>query len=138
MAAWAFVEVDMEGPLVHEPRHQAGLLAHFPLHGDLERFTGIDVPARLQPDPESAVPVEQHVAVSVNDDPRRCHMRRIGRLAEGVREPVQQGADPIQAVLFAMIDRRMMCQGVQQLPRGGDHTMPMAVASSSGARRIPV
>ena len=65
----------------------------------------VDVPARLDPDVERLVAVQQDAA-GPDDDRRPGDVDRVGVLVEGLLEALDLGAEPLDAAPFALVHRR--------------------------------
>ena len=67
-------------------------------------LAGIDVPARLQPDPETLV-LEQHHATRPDHDARPRHVDRIGVEVEWSSQRVERRQEPLDRDRLAFVDR---------------------------------
>lgn len=100
----ARVHIEMHEPGADESHVETGLLGRLSSRRIPGGLPGVDVATRLQPDPETAMPVQQH-PTRADDDRRTGHVHRIGMLRERFGETVEQLEEPAPTLALALVDR---------------------------------
>jgi hypothetical protein len=109
------VDVDQLGHSARMGDGQPGLLRGFAQGAFPGGLTRVDVAARLHPDPEDPMAMEDHAA-RANHEGRAGDVDRAGVLAEGIREQLELGEELLDAGPFPVVDR---CSG----PNLGHHLL---------------
>ena len=107
MPAWARMDIHVHQAVVIGPVNELGieprLLPNLAAGGGPRRFPGLDMAARLKPEAEPLVPVEQQPPGS--DDHRRpCDMDGAGVLGERFGKAVELAQDPAHRRPFPLVE----------------------------------
>jgi len=100
--------MDQQRPLRGVPHDEPGLLVRLAQGGLPRCFTAVNVPARLEPDSQALVQVQDH-APPADDNGRTRHVHSIGLLVEGVLESRELFEENLDRRSLAFVYRDPLC-----------------------------